>query len=59
MSRLEIVALQRDEDTKHQFKADITNANQIATEMVAFCNSGGGRIFIGVDNYGSILGLTR
>ncbi|MDD4048035.1 MAG: putative DNA binding domain-containing protein, partial [Clostridia bacterium] len=54
-----IEIISRDEDSKHQFKANITNADQIATEMVAFCNSGGGRIFIGVDNYGSISGLTR
>lgn len=41
---LKIVA--RDEDGKHQFKADITNANALAAEMVAFSNSGGGQIFI-------------
>ena len=54
---LKIVA--RDEDGKHQFKADITNANALAAEMVAFSNSGGGQIFIGINNDGSITGLTR
>ncbi|HEY5585263.1 MAG TPA: RNA-binding domain-containing protein [Ruminiclostridium sp.] len=54
-----IEIISRDEDSKHQFKANVTNAAQIASEMVAFCNSGGGSIFIGVNNDGSISELTR
>ena len=54
---LKIVA--RDEDGQHQFKANITNANALAAEMAAFSNSGGGQIFIGINNDGSITGLTR
>jgi ATP-dependent DNA helicase RecG len=54
---LEIVA--RDEDSKHQFKANITNAQSLSEELVAFSNSGGGRIFIGVNNDGTFSGLTR
>ncbi len=54
-----IEIISRDEDSKHQFKANIHNADQIASEMVAFCNSGGGSIFVGVNNDGSITGLTR
>lgn len=54
---IKIVA--RDEVSKHQFKADVTNANSLAAEMVAFSNSGGGQIFIGINNDGSIAGLTR
>ncbi len=54
---LEIIA--RDEDGKHQFKANFTNVNSLAAEMVAFSNSSGGQIFIGVDNDGSIAGLDR
>ncbi|NLF43494.1 MAG: ATP-dependent DNA helicase RecG [Bacteroidales bacterium] len=54
-----IEIISRDEDSKHQFKANIYNADQIATEMVAFCNSGGGRIFVGVNDDGSLSGLTR
>ena len=54
---LKIIA--RDEDSKHQFKADVTRANALAAEMVAFSNSGGGQIFIGINNDGSIAGLTR
>lgn len=49
---LEIVA--RGEDSRHQFKDDTTNAASLAGEIVAFANSGGGRIFIGVGNNGTI-----
>jgi predicted HTH transcriptional regulator len=51
---LKIVA--RDEDSRHQFKADVTKASSLAAEMVAFSNSGGGQIFIGINNNGSIEG---
>ncbi len=49
----------RDEDSKHQFKANVTNATSLAQEMVAFSNSGGGSIFIGVSNDGTFAGLNR
>ncbi len=54
---LEIVS--RDEDSKHQFKANVTNATSLAQDMVAFSNSGGGSIFIGVSNDGTFAGLKR
>jgi len=54
---LEIVA--RGEDGRHQFKANFTNVNALATELVAFSNSGGGMILIGVSDDGSFSGLTR
>jgi ATP-dependent DNA helicase RecG len=49
---LEIVA--RGEDSRHQFKVDVTNAISLASEIAAFANSGGGKIFIGVANDGTI-----
>ncbi len=49
---LEIVA--RGEDSRHQFKENVTNALSLAAEIVAFANSGGGRIFIGVADDGTI-----
>lgn len=52
---LEIVA--RGEDTRHQFKEDATNATSLAAEIVAFANSGGGKIFLGVANDGTIRAL--
>lgn len=54
---LEIVA--RGEDSKHQFKANFTNVNSLAAELVAFSNSSGGTIFIGVGDNGSLAGLAR
>lgn len=54
---LEIIA--RDEDSQHQFKANVTNEMALAQEMVAFSNARGGRIFIGVADDGRIVGLTR
>lgn len=53
---IEIVS--RGEDSRHQFKANITNATSLAEEIVAFSNSGGGRIFIGVNDDGSVRGLS-
>lgn len=51
--------LSRGEDSRHQFKADITNADALAAEIVAFSNTAGGRIFIGVnDDDGSVRGLS-
>lgn len=45
---IEIVS--RGEDSKTQFKEKIHNTDSLASEMVAFSNSGGGRIFIGIDD---------
>lgn len=42
-----------------QFKKDVTNATSIAQEIVAFANTKGGRIIIGVnDKTGQVEGLT-
>ena len=51
--------LSRGEDSRHQFKADVTNADALAGEIVAFSNTAGGRIFIGVNDDGSVRGLCR
>lgn len=45
------------EDSQHQFKREITHLDSLAAELVAQSNSGGGRIFIGVEDDGSISGL--
>ena len=42
------------EDSRMQFKADLRNADSLAAEMVAFSNSEGGRILIGVSDNGSL-----
>ena len=43
----------------HQLKANFTNVDSLASEMVAFSNSGGGMIVIGVNDDGTIAGLER
>lgn len=45
------------EQTTRQFKEDFTSPAKLAAEMVAFSNSDGGRIFIGVSDDGMIRGL--
>lgn len=45
------------EDSRHQFKADVNNASSLAGELVAFANSGGGMLLIGVDDNGTVQGL--
>ena len=50
--------LSRGEDSRHQFKTDITNADALAAEIVAFSNTAGGRIFLGVNDDGSVRGLS-
>ena len=50
--------ISRGEDSRHQFKEDIRNGDSLAAEMVAFSNSRGGYIFIGVSNKGDLVGLS-
>ena len=47
------------EDSRRQFKRDVTNADGLAAEMAAFANSEGGMILIGVNDDGSLPGLDR
>lgn len=49
---LEIAA--NGEDGSHQFKEDVNNQDSLAAELVAFSNSGGGCIFIGIADDGSL-----
>ena len=46
------------EDSTHQFKVDVRNGESLAAEMVAFANSGGGTLFIGVADDGATPGLS-
>lgn len=47
------------EDSRRQFKRDITNADALAGEMAAFANSEGGTIYLGMADDGALLGLSR
>lgn len=61
MEAIELIELiARGEDGRTQFKQgqDVTNARSLAGEMAAFANSKGGRILIGVDDAGSVTGLS-
>ncbi|MEA3213510.1 MAG: ATP-dependent helicase RecG [Chthoniobacter sp.] len=53
-----IEAIGRGEDSANQFKEDFTNDLGVAAEMVAFSNSGGGRLYIGVSDDGRVTGLS-
>lgn len=50
--------LSRGEDSRQQFKESFTNVDALAAEIVAFSNTVGGKIYIGVQNDGSVLGLS-
>lgn len=45
------------EDSRRQFKADVTNADSVAADLVAFSNSSGGMMLIGVADDGTMPGL--
>lgn len=47
------------EDSRRQFKQDITNVDSLAAEMAAFANSEGGVIYLGVADDGALPGFTR
>ncbi|MCT8580870.1 putative DNA binding domain-containing protein [Glaesserella parasuis] len=56
----ELLALiQKGEDSKLQFKANVTHPDALAAEMVAFANSLGGILLIGVNDNGTLSGLTN
>ena len=46
------------EDSHHQFKENINNGDKLAAEMIAFSNANGGKIFLGIDKYCKITGLS-
>ena len=52
---LEIIS--RGEDSRHQFKKNVSNNDSLAADMVAFCNGAGGKMLIGVDDDDRITGL--
>lgn len=55
---IEIIA--RGEDTRNQYKENFHNVDSLAAEIVAFSNSGGGKIFIGVeDKNWTVTGLSK
>jgi len=60
METVEILTiLSQGEDSLNQFKKNITNADSLAAEIIAFSNGQGGRLFIGVDDGGAVTGLSK
>lgn len=60
MNETEIrIRLAQGEDSRTQFKSAPIGVAKLAAEMAAFTNSGGGVIFFGVNDDGSIVGLSR
>ena len=49
--------VRRGEDSRHQFKLNVSNPDALASEVVAFLNSKGGTIFVGVSDVGELVGL--
>ena len=49
--------ISRGEDTKTQFKENINNPKKLAEELVAFSNSLGGRLILGISDDGIVKGL--
>ena len=47
------------EDSRQQFKETISRTDSLAAELVAFTNTSGGRLFIGVDDHGQVKGLSK
>ncbi|GAB4537675.1 MAG: ATP-binding protein [Anaerolineae bacterium] len=45
------------EDSFTEFKREIGHADAFASELIAFANSGGGQVLLGVDDTGTIVGV--
>jgi len=59
MEAIELIKLiERGEDSRLQFKQNANSPESLAGELVAFANSKGGRILIGVNDQGTVTGLT-
>lgn len=59
MEAIELIEIiGRGEDSRTQFKKTISNAESLAGDLVAFSNSKGGKILIGVNDQGVIEGLS-
>jgi ATP-dependent DNA helicase RecG len=59
MEAIELLELiGRGEDSQTQLKQNINNPESLAGDLVAFSNSKGGKIIIGVNDQGTVIGLT-
>jgi ATP-dependent DNA helicase RecG len=51
--------IQNGENSGIEFKRDHIRPEQLAKELVAFLNFKGGRVFLGVEDDGSVTGIAR
>ncbi len=59
MEAIELIELiSRGEDSRTQLKLTVTNPESVAGDLVAFSNCKGGRIVIGVNDQGIVVGLS-
>lgn len=60
MEHVEILTLlSQGENRSNRFKKNVFNSGALASEIVAFSNGEGGRLFIGVDSVGTLVGLSK
>lgn len=60
MISLDLLKLIRNGQSSYtEFKLDTASPNELAEVFVGFANSGGGRVLLGVDDDGDIVGITR
>lgn len=60
MKKSEILKrIEHGEDSQYQFKENFTNSEQVAAEMVAFSNSRGGYLLVGISDDGKVKGLSK
>lgn len=58
MNETELTAIiARGEDSRHQFKRGFSNIDSLAAELIAFANTNGGLLLVGVDDGGHVRGL--
>lgn len=60
LTRTDVVELIRDgENSEVEFKVDTIDTRQLAKELVALANFQGGHVILGVDDAGTVVGVTR
>ena len=60
MTRLELLEiLHNGENSGVEFKRDVIENHQLAKEVVAFANLGGGKVLLGVEDHGTVSGIRR
>ena len=59
METIELLQLLgRSEDSSLQFKKNVTNGDSLSADMVAFSNGAGGKMLIGINDDGTVAGLS-